>query len=273
MAGLDSFLKGFFGTLHQQRQMDREDEQWERRQRLLNDLDVDKADRIGKLKKEDGHTFQDENGQWVTQELDGHGNPIGTRPARPAEIAAVENATLTRDKNKFGVEHMEEDWEFERANKQGYLDVARGNLALGQAGLALRRQELAARAEGAGANTAPIGDVVDSYLNSSEGKAVLEAYEETMAEVANNPNIGGGIVDRYLRDDSTSEASDKFAIMRMLKEDIMQSLRALPPEERPQNDYALKQYIGEMAQRALQGQEGNLAPTPPSRNLDGYRPR
>lgn len=246
MADIGDFLSGFLGSIAQQRTdmntRKADDEQWERRQRLLSDLEVDQKSRMNKLEKKDGNTYKDPSGAWVTEVLDGGGNVTGTRPASPAEIAEVESATLGVDmkKDEFGYRGTER-----RMREEGHavdMDYKRQSLALQRERIALDR---AAQAAAAAGNTMSVEGTVDEWLDSSQGELATKAYTEQMARVVgSNPNLSGrpAAIAR-----EGGEGEQQYAAQQRLKSSIIEHLRALPPEERPKNETELKALIARIA--------------------------
>lgn len=233
MADFGDFLIGATGAYMGERKEQRESEEWERRQRILSDLDVDRQKRLYALQKKDGNTYQDESGKWVTEQLDGAGQKIGVRPATASEIALNETTMLTRDGKKKEVTYMDEDQQFQRnsdARADRQLGLQEAQLSESRAQNAWARRQAAA-VESAGSNPHYI---VESWLAGDEGKLAVKAYQESMSGMAANPNIRGGSIDSFRASETAgAEASTEYAARMQLKQQIMNTINALPPDERP----------------------------------------
>lgn len=233
MADFGDFLIGATGAYMGERKEQRESEEWERRQRILADLDVDKQKRLYALQKKDGDTYQDETGQWVTEELDGAGQQVGVRPATAPEIAEAETTVIGRDSAKKGLQYMDEDQQFQRnsdrrADRQ--LGIQEAQLAQSRERFNWERRQAEA---GASAGSNP-HYIVESWLAGDEGKLAVKAYQESMSGMAANPNIRGGSIESFRASEGAgAEASTEYAARMQLKQQIMSTINALPPEERP----------------------------------------
>lgn len=246
MADFGDFLAGFSGQLLADRtkESDRqaESQEWERRQRLMKKLQIETQGELNALERKDGNTFQDESGKWVTQVLDGAGNPVDVRKATPAEVAKVESTVLDRDVKRKDYEFMDEEQRMKREQhrtQQGYM----GELT--QASRSRRMlEELALK----GGTTAAQGDTmgaIDSWLNSSSGKLAMSAYNEGRLASDNLGRERSG-------DMSLDKAGgrDQFRYRQALKQEILNTIRALPPEERPKTESEFRMFMDEfMAER------------------------
>lgn len=246
MADFGDFMAGFTGSLYQQRkaESDRKAEstEWERRQRILNDLDIDKSKRLGELKTQDGNTFKDETGAWVTETLDGNGNPKGTRKATAAEIAEVESKTLEVEDKRDTLNYRPTARAMDAEQHKADMEYKRGSLALQGSGQALERERLAlARANMARANEpAAPHTIVEDYLGSPEGKMVVAAYTGTMGRgiEANRPGSTFGQI---------TEPEQLQISYNQLKGDIMRKIAALPPTQRPKTESQLRALVAQIA--------------------------
>jgi hypothetical protein len=255
------FLRGFTGSIARQRNemalQEREATEWERRQRILSDLNVEERGRMNALEKKDGDTYQ-KDGQWVTEILDGGGNVTGTRPASPAEIAAVETATLGVDSKRFDVEHQDDAER--RAQESHEVDMRYKNesLALQRERISLDRANAAAAA--AEASGGGIEGEVDKWLDSDQGKLAAKAYAGTISRAAlGNPNLGGHAATAAR---AGSEDEVAYAARNRMREAIMQHLAAIPPEQRPKNNAELQALITRLAGSAGTSLDKYATPDP-----------
>lgn len=97
---LGNFLTAYGRGRREDENRKKDDEQWEKRQRLMADLEVERDTKLAKNKRKDGNTYQDSSGAWVTEILDGNGNVTGTRAATASEQAKVQNDTYVAESNK-----------------------------------------------------------------------------------------------------------------------------------------------------------------------------
>lgn len=249
MADFGDFLIGATGAYLGERKEKRETEEWERRQRILADLDVDKQKRLYALKKEDGDTYKDDSGNWVTEEVDGAGQLIGVRPATAPEIASAETTLIERDTKQKGYEFMEEDQQFQRNSDKradAQLALSARNTALGEANAAFARRQAAAAAE-AGSNP---HYVVETWLSSDEGKLAIKAYQESMAGAAENPNLNGSTLEQFRGTRAGDEAGTEYAARMQLKQNIMSMVNALPPDEVPKTKDEFSAFLSSAVMRS-----------------------
>lgn len=246
MADFGDFLAGFSGQLLADRtkaaDQQAESQEWERRQRLMKKLQIETQQELNALERKDGNTFQDESGKWVTQILDGAGNPIDVRKATQAEIAATESTLLDRDVKRKDYEFMDEEQRMTREahrTQQGYM----GELT--QASRSRRMlEDLALK----GTTTGAQGDTmqaIDSWLNSSSGKLAVSAYNEGRLASDNlgRERSGGIPLDK-------AGGRDEFQYRQALKQEILGTIRAMPPEERPKTESEFRMFMDEfMAER------------------------
>lgn len=248
MAGLDDFAKGFFGYMLQERTAadaaKREDEQWEKRQRLLAALDVETEGKKQKLKRQPGNTYKDATGNWVTEDLDGGGNVVGTRPASPAEIATVEGTVAKTGLDKFKLDKAPESFNMDREAHDANLAYNKGMLGVAQGNLAQRRDEFKAQQSG-GSQSNPVA-VIDSWLSSSEGKAAIDAL--ALVDV-DTQNIGLDQTGAALKEkpDRRDEVKQRAKIRR----EVMAFIRGLPEDQRPKTDSELKALLNEYVAQDL----------------------
>ena len=98
---LGNFLTNIGGQMRDKENKANEDAQWEKRQRLMADLEVERDSKLAKNKRKDGNTYKDQSGQWVTEVLDGNGNVVSTRAATQSEVADSENVGYVAEGNKY----------------------------------------------------------------------------------------------------------------------------------------------------------------------------
>lgn len=241
MADFGDFIAGFTGQLLADRTKDadakRENEEWERRQRLLNDLDVDVTKRKHGLERKDGRVFQDAEGKWMVEVLDGGGNVTGTRAASAAERAKEEATVLDTD--------MKRD-EFEYRPKERSLDERYKNALIGESAERSRSMR-ENRAADANANTVNPEGLIETWLNSAEGKLAVKAYTGTMGRVADTGKVKGGSMEGYL---DSSEEEQGYTAYQQLKQDIISAVKAMPPEQRPKTESEFRALITRLANQS-----------------------
>jgi len=119
--GLDlaAFGAGFMGKLSQDRDKQKEEESLIKRQKLLNQLDIDKNEAIAKMKTTAGDVEKVGN-SYVVQDRDGNGNPKGTpRPATQSEIREYNTSTRSEETGILDLEGKR----FDSSNRQADRDM------------------------------------------------------------------------------------------------------------------------------------------------------
>lgn len=233
MAGLSDFAKGFFGDQLRQRQtaetMQAEDEQWTRRQKMLADLDVDTAQRKNKLERKTGRTYQDDMGNWVTEELDGGGNVVGTRKASAAEQASAKKPVLDVEDAEWSAGKRDQEWSMKE-------DEHKARMA--ESGERIRSSRWM-RSQGAQSDGSGNGDgraLVSTFLRSDEGKLATRAYAEGKLGVENR----GRDIPR-----EKPSAMDEHRYRQELEQEIYSTLKATDPAKRPRTQAEFVQWLDE----------------------------
>lgn len=241
MADFGDFIAGFTGQLLTDRTKDadakRENEEWERRQRLLNDLDVDVTKRKHGLERKDGRVFQDASGKWMVEILDGGGNVTGTRAASAAERAKEEATVLDTD--------IKRD-EFEYLPRARALDERYKESLIGESAERVRNMR-ENRALAGSANTVNPEGLIETWLNSAEGKMAVKAYTGTMGRVADTGKVRGGAMDGF---GDSSEEEQNYAAYQQLKQDIINAVKAMPPDQRPKTESEFRALITRLANQS-----------------------
>ena len=144
---LGNFLTSMGGQIRDKENKAAEDAQWEKRQRLLADLEVERDIKLAKNKRKDGNTYKDASGQWVTEILDGNGNVTGTRSANQSEVATAENTVYVAEGNKYltarnkkQLDTFDEEHKLDMEGKRVQIASAKNSMANSNARLALDRQ-------------------------------------------------------------------------------------------------------------------------------------
>lgn len=215
MSDLKRGLAAFFGSLYDQRITDakekKEDEQWERRLRLSNQLGLEvKRDEL-KLSRKDGNTFK-EGEDWVTEILDGGGNVVGKRPATPAERAAVEGTVSDATKkaadaktSTVNSQFAEQDATLGISERQERIKSAQHTRSIQSASLGLDRARLALQDPDSSSSVESAANQVRTVLreagNSTEDKvsadSLLAAFNVDLAS-ASSPQEKKRVVADYL---------------------------------------------------------------------------
>lgn len=180
---LGNFLTSMGGQIRDKENKAAEDAQWEKRQRLLADLEVERDIKLAKNKRKDGNTYKDASGQWVTEILDGNGNVTGTRSATQSEVSTAENIGYVAEGNKYltarnkkQLDTFDEEHKLDMEGKRVQIASAQNSIANSNARLALDRQA----ADGASKE--------DKYLEK-EGKDILYAISTLPVESDKDPVI------------------------------------------------------------------------------------
>jgi hypothetical protein len=249
MADFGDFLAGFTADLARQRttQMDqeRESKEWERRQRILNDLDVDKSQRLAALQKKDGNTYQDEQGNWMTETLDGNGNVTGSRKATPSERAEAEGAVLGVDMKRDELEYRPTERRMQEEEHQSNIDYKRRSLDIQERGLGLR-----AAAAGATNASPSIETTIDDWLVSDIGKRAVTAYAATIARAAESGAVRGSSLDVFEEGFDPKNEEQLYMAQERLKQEVINQLRAIPADQRPNTESELKAFVSRVASQA-----------------------
>lgn len=144
---LGNFLTNIGGQMRDKENKANEDAQWEKRQRLMADLEVERDSKLAKNKRKDGNTYKDASGQWVTEILDGNGNVTGTRSATQSEVASAENTGYVAEGNKYQtarnkkqLDTFDEEHKLDMEGKRVQIASAQNSIANSNARLALDRQ-------------------------------------------------------------------------------------------------------------------------------------
>lgn len=176
---LGNFLTSMGGQIRDKENKAAEDAQWEKRQRLMSDLEVERDTKLAKNKRKDGNTYKDASGQWVTEILDGNGNVTGTRSATQSEVSTAENIGYVAEGNKYltarnkkQLDTFDEEHKLDMEGKRMQIASAQNSIANSNARLALDRQ---AADE-------------DKYLEK-EGKDILYAISTLPVESDKDPVI------------------------------------------------------------------------------------
>lgn len=180
---LGNFLTSMGGQIRDKENKAAEDAQWEKRQRLLADLEVEKDTKLAKNKRKDGNTYKDASGQWVTEILDGNGNVTGTRSATQSEVSTAENIGYVAEGNKYltarnkkQLDTFDEEHKLDMDGKRVQIASAQNSIANSNARLALDRQAV----EGASKE--------DKSLEK-EGKDILYAIASIPRSKEDDPTI------------------------------------------------------------------------------------
>lgn len=241
MADFGDFIAGFTGQLLADRTKEadatRESAEWEKRQRLLADLDIDTTKRKQGLERKDGRVFQDASGKWMVEVLDGGGNVTGTREASAAERAKEESTVLDTD--------MKRD-ELAYRPRERALDERYKNALIGES--AARSQSMRDNsAASANANTVNPEGLIETWLNSAEGKMAVKAYTGTMGRVSDTGKVRGGSMDGY---GDLSEEEQSYTAYQQLKQDIINQVKAMPPDQRPKTESEFRALITRLANQS-----------------------
>jgi len=144
---LGNFLTSMGGQIRDKENKAAEDAQWEKRQRLLADLEVERDIKLAKNKRKDGNTYKDASGQWVTEILDGNGNVTGTRSATQSEVSTAENIGYVAEGNKYltarnkkQLDTFDEEHKLDMEGKRVQIASAKNSMANSNARLALDRE-------------------------------------------------------------------------------------------------------------------------------------
>lgn len=144
---LGNFLTSMGGQIRDKENKAAEDAQWEKRQRLMADLEVERDTKLAKNKRKDGNTYKDQSGQWVTEILDGNGNVTGTRSATQSEVSTAENIGYVAEGNKYQtarnkkqLDTFDEEHKLDMEGKRVQIASAQNSMANSNARLALDRQ-------------------------------------------------------------------------------------------------------------------------------------
>lgn len=181
---LGNFLSNIGGQMREKDNKAAEDAQWEKRQRLMADLEVERDTKLAKNKRKDGNTYKDQSGQWVTEILDGNGNVSSTRAATQSEVASAENTGYVAEGNKYQaarskkqLDTFDEDYKLDRDAKLLQMESTKQSMANARERLALDRS-----------NSTGSTSKEDKSLEK-EGKDVLYAISTLPVESDKDPTI------------------------------------------------------------------------------------
>ena len=142
-----SLLTNIGGEMKAKEDKEAENAQWEKRQKLMNELEIEKDAKLAKNKRKDGNVYKDASGKWVTEILDGNGIVIGTRASTPSEVIAEENTATVAEGNKYQtatakkrLDTFDEDYNLDRQAKQLQMESTRQGMAQSRERMSLDRQ-------------------------------------------------------------------------------------------------------------------------------------
>lgn len=99
-----SILSAVGGDMRKKEESTAEDAQWEKRQRLMNKLNLEQSEAMAKTKTEAG-SVEKIGEQYFVQDKDGNGNPKGPkRQATQAEIRAYQSGDYELEGKKLGLD-------------------------------------------------------------------------------------------------------------------------------------------------------------------------
>lgn len=244
MADFGDFIAGFTGQLLTDRtaadNRKNENDEWERRQRLLKQLDVETTKEKNSLERKDGNTFQDESGAWVTEQLDGGGNVVGTRAATAAERAKTEATVLDTDMKRDEFEYRDTDRSLDRRYKESLINESGERVRAS-------RERRAREAAGLTEDTANPEAVIDTWLNSNEGKMAVNSYMGTMGRTSGT--IRGGAMDNY---EDITEEEQQYVAYQQLRQEIISNVQAMEPSQRPKTEAEFRALISQIANKSRQ---------------------